>query len=149
MVLPTNNIVNTRAAYDVIFTTGTTGKIGQITITFAPGFDFFTTPPIVIEHPGVAAGVLTETDSRSVRYTLNPAVSIPAGTTIRLEFSNILNPSDPAPAFGDYFINVATRDSFGNLIDGPVSSRFTLTAPVFIFPCLPAPLGFVCVVRFW
>jgi hypothetical protein len=52
-------------------------------------------------------------------YTVTNAVSIPAGTKIRLEFANINNPVNPSSSLK---VTVTTRNAKYAVIDGPTQS---------------------------
>ncbi len=50
---------------------------------------------------------------------MNNAINVPAGTKIRLEFANIINPSSPNH---NYKVTVTTRNAANAIIDGPTQS---------------------------
>ncbi len=101
---PTNNIVNTNSFYDVVFLTGTAGAIKTIQVTFPAG----TTIPsssFFNEAEGIGPGTVSKS-GQTLTYTVTNAVNVPAGTKIRLEFSNINNPLNPS---SNYKVTVTTR----------------------------------------
>lgn len=95
LVLPTSNIVNERATYDILLRTATTGTIKTIQIDFPLGFDLAVATRL-IERSGIGSGSLSVINNpdvagaKSLRYTVSSAVSIPAGTDIRLEIARII-----------------------------------------------------------
>jgi hypothetical protein len=114
---PTNNIVNTNSFYDVVFLTATSGAIKTIQVTFPAG----TTIPsgaFFNEAEGIGPGTASKS-GQTITYTVNNAVSIPAGTKIRLEFANINNPLQVS---SNYKVTVTTRDAANAIIDGPSQS---------------------------
>jgi hypothetical protein len=114
----TNNIVNTLAYYDVLFTTATSEAIKTINVLFPAGTEIGTTN-LLVEKEGIGDGTAAKTGTNRITYTVDNAVSVPAGTEIRLVFTPLSNPSAPAP---NYQVTVTTRDSIGNVIDGPTNS---------------------------
>jgi hypothetical protein len=116
----TNNIVNTRTYYDIQLTTATTGAIKRIEVVFPAGT--ITSGARLIEVQGIGAGSVSNSGT-TVTYVVASPVSIPAGTNIRLEFGNIINPSSPS---NSYTVTVTTRNSANSIIDGPTVS-FTYT----------------------
>jgi hypothetical protein len=114
---PTNNIVNTNSFYDVVFVTSTAGVIKKIQVTFPLG----TTVPTSAsfnEAEGIGPGTVSKT-GQTLTYTVTNAVNVPAGTKIRLEFSNIVNPQDPSSS---YQVIVRTRNVANVVMDGPTLS---------------------------
>jgi hypothetical protein len=116
----TNNMVNTRAYYDIQLTTATMGAIKRIEVVFPTGT--ITSAARLIEVQGIGAGSIINSGT-TVTYVVTSPVSIPAGTNIRLEFGNIINPSSPS---NGYTVTVTTRNSANGIIDGPTVS-FTYT----------------------
>jgi hypothetical protein len=111
--LQSNDLVNSLAFYEVTFITSTTGAIDKIRMDFP-----FTTNIAaagLIERIGIGGGTLLKSGS-SITYDVTTPVSIPAGTFIRLEMFGIKNPINPSTTFT---ADITTRDSGGNLIDGP------------------------------
>ena len=115
----TNNIVGVQSYYDVVFTTSTTGTIKFIDITFPAGTVIGATP-LLVEREGIGAGTAAKSSATGIRYTVTSAVSVPAGTQIRLEFFNIVNPTLPSTG---YKVTVTTRNAGGTAIDGPTLSN--------------------------
>ena len=115
----TNNIVGVQSYYDVVFTTTTTGTIKFIDIAFPAG-TVIGASPLLVEREGIGTGTAAKTSATVIRYTVDNAVSVPAGTQIRLEFFNIVNPT--APSTG-YKVTVTTRNAAGTPIDGPTLSN--------------------------
>ena len=115
----TNNIVGAQSYYDVIFVTSTTGTIKFIDITFPAG-TVIGASPLLVEREGIGAGTAAKTSATVIRYTVTSAVSVPAGTQIRLEFFNIVNPTLPNTG---YKVTVTTRNAAGTAIDGPTLSN--------------------------
>ncbi|MGH9978021.1 MAG: hypothetical protein ACRD8Z_19635 [Nitrososphaeraceae archaeon] len=117
----TNNIVNTNTYYDIIFNTATTAAIKAIRVTFPAGTDVSIAR--LVEAEGIGKGVVGPGSivGQTVRYIVNGAevTTIPAGTQIRLELANIVNPSSPG---NGYKVTVETRDASNTIIDGPSES---------------------------
>jgi len=119
-ILPTSNMVNERATYDIFFKTATTGTIKTIHMTFPTGFDVSSATKL-IERSGIGAGILSAPSSTTLIYTVNSPVIVPAGTTIRLEIGRIVN-SNTA---GNFKVSIATeRTTTPIIIDGPTLSTF-------------------------
>jgi hypothetical protein len=112
---PTSNIVTTKASYEILFTTATTGTIKTVTIAFPTGFDVGSVS--LIEKSGIGAGVLSVSGT-TLTYKVASPVRIAAGIAIRFGLSNIVHPGTP----GAYSISITTKDSLGNTIDGPTVS---------------------------
>jgi hypothetical protein len=53
----------------------------------------------------------------SLKYTVSSPVSVPAGTTIRLEIARII-----ATAAGSFTVSIKTLDTGGGTIDGPTTT---------------------------
>jgi hypothetical protein len=116
-ILPSNNIVNTRTTYDIIFQTAASGTIKTIVMDFPSGFDV-SAATRVIERTDIRSGSLSALSSSTLIYTVTDPVSVSAGTKIRLEIGNIIN-SDTA---GSFKVGITTKDTAGGTIDGPTSS---------------------------
>lgn len=117
-ILPTNNIVNTRGTYDILFNTATTGTIKTITMSFPSGFDV-SAATRWIERSGIGSGSLSSSCSISgcdLKYTVSSPVSVPAGTTIRLEIPRIVNPNTA----GSFKVAISTEAQV--ILDGPTQS---------------------------
>jgi hypothetical protein len=111
--LQSTDLVNSLAFYEVTFITSTTGAIDRIRIDFPAGTGVGAAG--IIERIGIGGGTLLKSGS-SITYDVTSPVSIPAGTFIRLEMFGIKNPITPSTTFT---AEITTRDSGGNLIDGP------------------------------
>ena len=82
-ILPSNNIVNTRTTYDIIFQTATSGTIKTIVMDFPSGFDV-SAATRYIERSGIGSGSLSNPSGSTLVYTVSSPVSVAAGTMIRL-----------------------------------------------------------------
>jgi hypothetical protein len=111
--LQSTDLVNSLAFYEVTFITSTTGAIDKIRMDFPAGTGVGAAG--IIERIGIGGGTLLKSGS-SITYDVTSPVSIPAGTFIRLEMFGIKNPINPSTVFT---ADITTRDSGGNLIDGP------------------------------
>jgi hypothetical protein len=120
-ILPANNIVNTRTTYDIIFKTATTGTIKTIDMTFPPGFEVSAATSL-IERIGIGSGSLSAPSSTTLIYTVSSPVSVPAGTTIRLEIGRIVN-SNTA---GSFQVSLATKNTTPVIIDVATSPSFPI-----------------------
>ena len=122
LVIPSNNIVNTRTTYDILFKTATTATIKTIDMNFPSSFDVgiaFGPNPKVIERSGIGSGSLTNPSSPRLAYTLGSPVTVSAGTLIRLEIGKIDNSETRNIAAK---VSITTKDTGGNIIDGPTNS---------------------------
>jgi len=115
-VIPSNNLVNTRTTYDIIFTTATTGTIKTIVMTFPSGFSLAFVPAL-IERSGIGDGLLSVSGT-TLSYTVSNPVNVPAGTIIKLEIGRIGN----SDKWGAYSVGVSTQDTLTNVIDGMTPS---------------------------
>jgi hypothetical protein len=115
--LQSTDLVNSLAFYEVTFITSTTGAIDKIRMDFP--FDTNIGASGVIEKVGIGGGTLLKAGS-AITYDVTTPVSIPAGTFIRLEIFGIKNPTFP---FTSFTATITTRDSGGNLVDGPSSTN--------------------------
>jgi hypothetical protein len=113
-----NNIVNTRAYYDITFTTASGGSISRIIIDFPVG-TLIGVSGLLVEREGIGAGTAAKTGPLQITYIVIDPVFIPPGTTIRLELSTIDNPPD---AGASYKVTVTTKRPAGTTIDGPTQS---------------------------
>jgi hypothetical protein len=126
-VVPMTNIGLVDTTYDFFFRTATPGMIKTVEIIFP-----FGCCPIeprnatLIERtvigPGTISGSIdTTTGNGKLTYTVTNPVSVAAGTTVRLEVARMVaNP-------GSWFATIATKDTAGNIIDGPTQSpRFII-----------------------
>jgi hypothetical protein len=113
----TNNIAETNSFYDVVFVTTTAGPIKKIDVTFP----FGTTVPASAffnEAEGIGPGTASKS-GLTITYTVTNAVNVPAGTKIRLEFANIINPTTPST---NLKVTVTTKTATNIIIDGPTQS---------------------------
>ena len=108
---PTNDLVNSRAWYQVIFRTGTTATIRQVDVTFPQGTNIANGQ--LVERSGLGGGTYTRS-GQTITYTIASPVSVPTNTVLRLEFDNILNPSTAA---SNIAVIVTTKDTVGNTIE--------------------------------
>jgi hypothetical protein len=67
---------------------------------------------------GIGQGTASKS-GQTITYTVTNAVTVPAGTKIRLEFANINNPLNPSSA---YQVTVTTRNAANAIIDIPSQS---------------------------
>ncbi|MPZ06272.1 MAG: S8 family serine peptidase [Nitrososphaeraceae archaeon] len=118
----TNNIGTIKSYYDIVFRTSTSGPIKQIDVDFPPGT--YVGVSLLVETVGIGPGKIsasgTTATGQTITYTVNNADTIPAGTNIRLQFSNIANPQEPSRS---YSVTVTTIDSNNLVLDGPTQSR--------------------------
>src|SRR6058998_2339827 len=87
-VMPSDNVFRSESYYVVAFTTATTGTIKTITMTFPSGFVL--TNAKLIEVQNIGAGTIG-ISSQTITYTVNSAVSVPAGTAIKIMIGKIVN----------------------------------------------------------
>jgi transcription elongation GreA/GreB family factor len=113
-----NNIVNTRAYYDIVFRTSTSGTIKTVTLDFPPGF--YLGSAVLLEATGIGAGTIAASGSTStgqtLTYTISNAINIPTNTIIRLSIGTINNSPNPGTT---YQVTITTKDANGTTIDGP------------------------------
>ena len=109
-----NNIVNNKAVYDIVFRTGSTGVVKSLEITFPQGTNIVNA--VLMEESGIGPGSGSITGQK-LTFTITSPVSVPSGTTIRLEIGNINNPVVPSNSLA---VQITTKDSIGNLIDNGV-----------------------------
>jgi subtilisin family serine protease len=118
----TNNFVNIKSYYDVMFRTSTPGTIKKIGISFPAGT--YVGSANLIEVVGIGTGKISASGSSAtgqmLTYTINSADNVATGTNIRLQFSNIVNPPDPSAG---YHVTVTTKNSADTIIDGPTQSH--------------------------
>lgn len=115
-----NNIVDTNAYYDVMFRTGSTDNIATIDVVFPSGTNV--RDARIIEASGVSAGS-SSIDRQTVTYTIPSAPLVQAGTTIRLEFANVVNPSTPN---SNLKLQITTKASDGSIIDSGTSDIYSI-----------------------
>ena len=120
-VSPASNVINERATYDIFLTTKTTGTIKIIQIDFPSSFNLASFR--LIEKSGIGPGSLSFSGS-TLKYTVNSATSVPAGTNIKLEVGRII-----ATEAGSQTVSIQTTSPQNVVIDGPTSSgSFTIKA---------------------
>lgn len=88
----TNNLVSTNAYYDIIFKTSESGSIGSIEIDFPVDTDISNAR--LIEVSGISNEGTINIMGQSIIYEVSKAHQIRPDTEIRLEFANIINPSN-------------------------------------------------------
>lgn len=119
-VYPTNDIVNSRAWYQVIFTTGTTSPIKQVDVDFPSGTNIENAK--LLDTGGLGPGIYT-ISGQTITYTLAPEVLVPTNTELRLHYDNILNPSLPD---ANLTVRITTKDSAGSVIDSGTSLAYKI-----------------------
>jgi len=119
-VYPTNDIVNSRAWYQVIFTTGTTAPIKQVDVDFPSGTNIVNAK--LLDTAGLGPGIYT-ISGQTITYTLAPEVLVPTNTELRLQFDSILNPSVPDP---NLTVGITTKDSAGSVVDSGTSLAYKI-----------------------
>lgn len=119
-VYPTNDIVNSRAWYRVIFTTGTTSPIKQVDVDFPSGTNIENAK--LLDTGGLGPGIYT-ISGQTITYTLAPEVLVPTNTELRLHYDNILNPSLPD---ANLTVRITTKDSAGSVIDSGTSLAYKI-----------------------
>src|SRR4029453_2729868 len=119
-VYPTNDIVNSRAWYQVIFTTGTTAPIKQVDVDFPSATNIVNAK--LLDTAGLGPGIYT-ISGQTITYTLAPEVLVPTNTELRLQFDSILNPSVPDP---NLTVGITTKDSAGSVVDSGTSLAYKI-----------------------
>ncbi|HEY7228140.1 MAG TPA: hypothetical protein VH481_08445 [Nitrososphaeraceae archaeon] len=117
---PTNDLVNSKAWYQVIFTTGTTAAIKQVEVEFPPGTDIANAK--LVDTTGLGPGTYT-ISGQTITYTVAPEILVPANTELRLQYDNILNPSIPD---SNLTIRISTKDTAGSVIDSGTSLAYKI-----------------------
>src|SRR5437867_5665364 len=118
-VMPSDNMFKSESYYVVAFTTGTTGTIKTITMTFPSGFVL--TNAKLIEVQNIGPGTISVA-GQTITYTVNSAVSVPAGAAIKIMMGTIVN-----GVAASNTVQVTTKDVSMVVIDGPTNSAaFTL-----------------------
>lgn len=113
-VIPDSNVNNERATYNLFLKTATTGTIKTIQINFPSSFNLADIS--LLEKSNIGSGSLSFTGS-TMKYTVNSAASVPAGTTIELEVGRII-----AENAGTFTVSMRTLNSGAGIIDGPTTS---------------------------
>jgi hypothetical protein len=119
-LFPTNDLVNSRAWYQVIFTTGTTAPIKQVEVDFPPGTNIADAK--LVDTAGLGPGTFT-ISGQTITYTVAPEVLVPANTELRLQYDNILNPSIPD---ANLTVRITTKDTAGSVIDSETSLAYKI-----------------------
>ena len=115
---PDSNVINERATYNFLLTTGTTAAIKTIQIAFPSGFNLENIR--LIERSGIGSGTLSFSGS-TLKYTVS-STTIAAGTPIKLEIGSII-----AEKGGTFTVTMSTLNSGEGIIDGPTTSApFTI-----------------------
>jgi hypothetical protein len=117
---PTNDLVNSRAWYQVIFTTETTAPIKQVEVEFPPGTNIAKAK--LVDTAGLGPGIYT-ISGQTITYTVAPEVLVPANTELRLQYDNILNPSIPD---ANLTVRISTKDTAGSLVDSGTSLAYKI-----------------------
>ena len=117
---PTNDLVNSRAWYQVIFTTGTTAAIKQVEVEFPPGTNI--TNAKLVDAAGLGPGTYM-ISGQTITYTVAPEVLVPANTELKLQYDNILNPSIPEDNLA---VRIATKDAAGSVLDSGTSLAYKI-----------------------
>ena len=117
---PTNDLVNSRAWYQVISTTGTTAAIKQVEVDFPPGTNIANAK--LVDTVGLGPGTYT-ISGQTITYTVAPEVLVPANTELRLQYDNILNPSIPD---ANLTVRIATKDTAGSVLDSGTSLAYKI-----------------------
>jgi Matrixin len=110
----TNNFVASKAYYDISFRTATAGAIKSVVMDFPTGTAVGSA--LVVEAVGLGPGTLAASAGEVLTYTVTNAVNVPALTNIRIQISNINNPSTPS---GSLTVSITTRNAANSVIDGP------------------------------
>jgi hypothetical protein len=111
-----NDLVGSNTIYELVFVPTTTGIIKKVEMTFPAGTGISAVG--ILDRIGIGGGTLSKAGT-TVTFTVNNAVSVPAGTFIRLELVNVKSPLSPSSA---YQVTVTTRDPANGVIDGPTPS---------------------------
>jgi hypothetical protein len=113
----TSNFVLSKGYYDISFRTATAGAIKTITMDFPA--DTFVGSAGVVEVVGIGPGTLAASAGGVLTYTVTNAVNVPALTNIRIQISNINNPTPPSAS---YAVSITTRNTANAIIDGPTNT---------------------------
>lgn len=117
----TNNIVNSKAYYDISFRTTTAGVIKSVEMDFPVGT--YVGAATLVEAVGIGPGSIAASGSTGtgmkITYTVTNEVNVPANTRIRIQLANINNPPNPSSALT---VAITTKDSSNAIIDGQTST---------------------------
>jgi hypothetical protein len=118
----TNNIVNSKAYYDISFRTTTAGVIKTVEMDFPVGT--YVGAATLVEAVGIGPGTIAASGSTGtgmkITYTVTNAVNVPALTKIRIQIANVNNPATPSTSLT---VSITTRDSSNAIIDGPSTTK--------------------------
>jgi hypothetical protein len=117
---PTNDLVNSRTWYQVIYTTPTTAPIKQVEIDFPAGTNIADAK--LVDTAGLGPGIYT-ISGQTITYTVTPEVLVPANTELRLQYDNILNPSIPD---ANLTVRITTKNTSGSIIDSGASLAYKI-----------------------
>lgn len=118
--LQSNNIVNTRVAYDIIFRAASAGAIKTVEMTFPPGTSIRNAT--VLEVSGIGRGA-TSVNGQTLIYTVANPVNVPINVFLRFEVWNVVNPPTPNPNLA---VHVTTKNSVGGEIDSGTSASYSI-----------------------
>jgi hypothetical protein len=115
-VWASSNVVEEKSWYVIRVKTATICAIKTVEMEFPSGYDL--SGAKTIEKVNIGGGVLSRSASPpKLIYTVSTATSVPAGTTITIMLSEIVNPNAP-----NYKVTVTTKNQVGAICDGPTSS---------------------------
>lgn len=118
----TNNLVGLTTYYDITFSVATSAAIKSIQFTFPADTDV--SNAALLEVDGIRTGTSSSVLGQTVTLTLDSSEQKKAGSIIRVEYSNIVNPTSTS---NSYQVTVTTRDNNGAIIDGPTpTSAYTI-----------------------
>ena len=125
--VPSSNLATMMSTYDISFRTGTTGTIKTIEILFPDGQFDVASATRYLERSGIGSGSISETNNTAtdsiITYTVKNPESVPAGNKISLEIPRII-----ANVAGDFQATITTKNTDGDIIDGPtLSSKFLIS----------------------
>jgi hypothetical protein len=116
-----NDLVSSTAIYEIQFFTTTTAVIDKIDITFPAGTGVAFAS--ILERTGITGPATVTKSGTTVTLDLNTPVNVPAGTLVRFEMVDLINPPNPA----NYKISVTTKTQSNVPIDGPsLSPAYTI-----------------------
>jgi hypothetical protein len=114
----TNNQVSaTPVSYDYSFKTATVGFIAKITFVVSGAGLGGSVTPTIVKNYGIGAGTAARA-GQTITYTVNSAVSIPAGIPIYVEFSGLTN----SGTAGSYTTAITTQTGTSATIDGATNT---------------------------
>jgi hypothetical protein len=115
------DLVSSTAIYEIQFFTTTTAVIDKIDITFPAGTGVAFAS--ILERTGITGPATVTKSGTTVTLDLNTPVNVPAGTLVRFEMVDLINPPNPA----NYKISVTTKTQSNVPIDGPsLSPAYTI-----------------------